>query len=467
VNTAVILIACAMLAADGQTKERVDVAAGAGKARVDAFFAALSAGDPARFEAMAQANFDPAMLARRTPEDRRQMVERVKADFGQMRLTSVERRPDGPVQLKVSGSTGLRGTIELTLGPAPDERIMRMGIQVGEAGEAGDQPKPPDINGRMDAAALAEGLDAYLAPRAASGEFSGVVLVAREGVPVYEKAFGLADRAESRPNTSSTRFSIGSINKIFTKTAVAQLVSKGAMKLSDTLGALLPDYPNATSRSATVEQLLEHQAGISDFFGPAFTAAAKDQFRSNADYYRFVGSQPPAFAPGARREYCNGCYIVLGAIVEKVSGMPYEDYIAKHVYGPAGMTAAGPTANGAAVGYTRRGGAGEGPPRDNRSMHGVSGSAAGGGYATARDLLAFDQALREGKLADPAATARLLQVGAVTPGRSDGSLGIAGGAPGLNGILESSREWTVVVLANLDPPAAQQLGVAIHRQLSQ
>ncbi len=466
-NTAVIMIACAMLAAAGQTKERVDVAAGAGTARVDAFFAALSAGDPAGFESMAQANFDPAMLARRTAEDRRQMVERITADFGQMRLTSVERRPDGPVQLKVSGSTGLRGTIELTLGPAPDERITRMGIEVGEVGEAGNRPTPPGINGRMDDAALAQGLDAYLAPRVASGEFSGAVLIAREGVPVYEKGFGLADRAEGRPNTSSTRFSIGSINKIFTKTAVAQLVSKGALSLSDTLGALLPDYPNVTSRSATVEQLLEHQAGIADFFGPAFTAAPKDQFRSNADYYRFVASQPPAFAPGARREYCNGCYIVLGAIVEKVSGMPYEDYIATHVYGPAGMTTAGPTGNGAAVGYTRRGGAGEGPARDNRSMHGVSGSAAGGGYATVRDLLAFDQALREGKLADPAATARLLQVGAITPGRSEGSLGIAGGAPGLNGILESSRDWTVVVLANLDPPAAQQLGVAIHRQLSQ
>ena len=99
-------------------------------------------------------------------------------------------------------------------------------------------------------------------------------------------------------------------------------------------------------------------------------------------------------------------------------------------------------------------------------MHGVSGSAAGGGYATARDLLKFDDALRAGRLADPTQTAWLLQVGQVTPGRSEGGLGIAGGAPGLNGILESSRDWTVVVLANLDPPAAQQLGVAIHKQLS-
>jgi CubicO group peptidase (beta-lactamase class C family) len=146
--------------------------------------------------------------------------------------------------------------------------------------------------------------------------------------------------------------------------------------------------------------------------------------------------------------------------------MPYEDYIAAHVYTPAGMTTAGPTGLPAAVGYTRRAPGGDGPLRSNLSMHGVSGSAAGGGYATARDLLNFDEALRAGRLADPAQTAWLLEVPEATPGRSDGGLGIAGGAPGLNGILESSKDWTVVVLANLDPPAAQQLGVAIHKQLS-
>ena len=169
-------------------------------------------------------------------------------------------------------------------------------------------------------------------------------------------------------------------------------------------------------------------------------------------------------APGAR--YCNGCYIVLGAIIAKVSGVAYEDYIAAHIYTPAGMTTAGPTGVVRPSGYTRRSPGGDGALRSNADMHGVSGSAAGGGYATARDLLTFDEALRAGRLADAERTAWLLNVSQVTPGRTEGALGIAGGAPGLNGILESSRDWTVVVLANLDPPAAQQLGVAIHRQLS-
>jgi len=284
---------------------------------------------------------------------------------------------------------------------------------------------------------------------------------------VYEKALGLANRDRKTPNTLETRFSIGSINKIFTKTAIAQLVAQGRLKLSDTLGAILPDYPQEATKAATIDQLLSHQGGVADFFGPAFDRAPKDQFRSNADYYRLVAAQAPLFAPGARRQYCNGCYIVLGAIITKVTGVPYEDYIAAHVYTPAGMTTAGPTGGGAATGYTRRSPGGDGPLRSNADMHGVSGSAAGGGYATARDLLKFDEALRAGRLADAERTAWLLNVSQVTPGRTEGALGIAGGAPGLNGILESSRDWTVVVLANLDPPAAQQLGVAIHKQLSQ
>ena len=437
-----------------------------GRQRVDAFFKALASGDPDAFEAMAKEHYTPEMLARRTPADRKQMLERIRGDFGQLTLGEINRRKDGPVTIGVRGATGMQGSIELALEPPPTERIMRVAIEVGDAGPRKSAPPPPEVGATMTPAELTQSLDAYLAPMAAADAFSGVVLVARAGTPVYEKALGLADRDRKTPNTLDTRFSIGSINKIFTKTAVAQLVSQGKLKLSDTLGALLPDYPQETTKAATVDQLLSHQAGVADFFGPAFDQAPKDQFRSNADYYRLVSAQAPLFAPGARRQYCNGCYIVLGAIVARVSGVPYEDYIAAHVYKPAGMTAAGPTGGGAAIGYTRRSRSGEGPLRSNVDMHGVSGSAAGGGYATARDLLKFDEALRAGRLTDAERTAWLLDLDRVTPGRTEGSLGIAGGAPGLNGILESNREWTVVVLANLDPPAAEQLGVAIHRQLS-
>ena len=140
-------------------------------------------------------------------------------------------------------------------------------------------------------------------------------------------AYGLANREKQIPNTVRTRFNIGSINKEFTQTAIRQLVRDGKLSLTDTLGKFFPNYPQATSRAATVEQLLTHRGGLADFFGPEFNQAAKDRFASNADYFTFVSSLPPSFAPGERNQYCNGCYIALGAIIEKVSGMPYEKYV--------------------------------------------------------------------------------------------------------------------------------------------
>jgi CubicO group peptidase (beta-lactamase class C family) len=269
----------------------------------------------------------------------------------------------------------------------------------------------------------------------------------------------------------TTRFSLGSINKIFTKTAIARLLGEGRLSLADTIGALLPHYPNPAAKSATVSQLLEHRVGIANFFGPAFEAAPKSQFRSNADYYALVAPMPLLFEPGARRQYCNGCYIVLGAIIERLAGMSYEDYVSRHIFAPAGMTTAGASrsdasASDSARGYTRRSPTGGGALVDNASMHGAAGSGAGGGFAAARDLLAFDVALRGGRLLDAKRTAWMLGVETATEGRSRGGLGIAGGAPGINAVLESSDTWTVVVLANLDPPAAERLGVAIHRQLT-
>lgn len=461
------LMAAGAATAAAQGPRLIERPAGPARAHADAFLEALASGDARRFEAMAKEHFTPELYGRRTAQDRGQMVARVRADFGTLTVTSLDRRAGGPMTLDVRGTTGLEGRIELTFEPPPLERIARVGIEVGEAAARNDGP-PPEVHAGMSAADLARGLDAWLEPLAASGRFSGVVLVAKAGQAVYEKAFGLSDRGRGLANAAATRFNLGSINKIFTKTAIAQLVAAGKLKRSDTLGALLPDYPNADTRAATVDQLLDHQAGVADFFGPAFDAADKTAFRSNADYYRHVSSQPALFPPGTRRQYCNGCYIVLGAIIEKVSGQPYEDYIAQHVYARAGMTGAQPTGAGAATGYTRREVHGEraGPPRSNAPMLGAAGSAAGGGFATARDLLAFDTALRAGRLADPVQTAWLLHVAEVTPGRSDGAIGIAGGAPGINAILESSRDWTVVVLANLDPPAAERVGVAIHRRLA-
>src|SRR6185436_11655788 len=167
-------------------------------------------------------------------------------------------------------------------------------------------------------------------------------------------------------------------------------------------------------------------AGLSDFFGPQFNAADKKTFASNADYFKFVGSLPPTFAPGERNQYCNGCYIALGAIIEKVTGMPYEKYVADKVFAKAEMTSTGfprtdQPASDIALGYTRR--AGSPSLTNNITMHGVTGSAAGGSYSTALDLLTYVKALKAGRF----------------PG-ADPNMAIAGGAPGTNAVIEAGPE---------------------------
>jgi D-alanyl-D-alanine carboxypeptidase len=341
--------------------------------------------------------------------------------------------------------------------------LMAAGATEGQVARQGGPPpdvrgSAPPINASMTSAEIDSRLDSYFAKLSQDDGFSGVALVARNGEPVFFKAYGFADREKKIPNTIRTRFNLGSINKAFTQVAIRQLVAAGKLSMTDTLGKFFPDYPQAVSRAATVEQLLTMRGGLADFFGDAFTRAPKSQFASNADYFTFVSTQPPTFAPGERNQYCNGCYIALGAIVEKVSGMPYEKYVAEHVFARAGMTSTGylrsdrPAAD-IAQGYTRRGGGVSAQalrpssPQalvNNIEMHGVSGSAAGGGYSTALDLLTYVKAVRAGKF----------------PGANP-DMGIGGGAPGINALIETRGEWIVIVLANFDPPAASRPGMAI------
>ena len=436
---------------------------------VDNFLKAVNSASAQEFETMAQAHYSAALLKKETPRDRAAFHERIRKDLGTLSLDRVERRgPEAPLELNVKGSTGATAIISLDTEPDAPYRVTGVAVGGGMGGRSDDRRPALPIDAGMSQPALARALDGYLAQLAADEALSGAVLVARDGRAIFEKAYGLANRSAGVANTPATRFNIGSINKKFTEVAIAQLVAAGTLAYTDTLAKFFPEYPQAASRTATLRQLLQHTGGISDFFGEEFSRTSKDRFRSNADYFQLVSRLPALFAPGARNQYCNGCYITLGAIIERVTGTPYEQYVAAHVFTPAGMSSTGyPQTDGIetniAVGYTRR--TGDGALRSNVFMHGAAGSAAGGGYSTIGDMLAFDNALREGRLLTPDATAALLGATPAANGRTGGGMGIAGGAPGTNAVLESNGTWTVVVLTNLDPRAGEDTGTAIMRAL--
>jgi D-alanyl-D-alanine carboxypeptidase len=331
--------------------------------------------------------------------------------------------------------------------------------------------------------AFVAALRARLEAETKAGEFSGAVLVTRDGQTLFEGAYGLADRERGIPNTPLTQFRVGSMDKMLTAVAVLQLVQEGKVRLDVPLATYLPDYPNAEVASkVTLHHLLTHTGGTGDIFGPEFTAH-RSELRTTGDYLQLYGMRGLQFEPGTQWEYSNYGFVLLGAVIERVSGTSYYDYVAARVHAPAGMTATGSAPEdslvpGRSVGYTKQ--LVPGALVTNASWLPYRGTAAGGGYSTVGDFARFAAALREHRLLDPAHTALLLG-GKVTIGQGSryayGFLdriqvgrrlvGHGGGAPGMNGELtfEPSGGYVIVVLSNLDPQAATRVEAFILDRL--
>jgi len=281
--------------------------------------------------------------------------------------------------------------------------------------------------------------------------FSGVVMLMKRGTPVFQQAWGMADREAHRPNNVETAFNLGSVNKVFTATAIRQLAALGRLDLDSVLAKYWPEYPNPdVAGKVTIRQLLEHRSGVGGNVFAAPKGGTRHDLRHNRDFVPLFAHEPLRFEPGTRREYSNAGYVVLGALVERLSGEDYYGYVARHIYRPAGMTrtaAYRPDSlpSNAAIGYTRGGEAAPaaGPLGPNTAQLPGRGSAAGGGYSTAGDLARFLQALREGKI----------------PGGPPPGIGVAGGAPGINAVMEGELPggYDLIVLTNLDPPAAMEV----------
>ena len=317
-------------------------------------------------------------------------------------------------------------------------------------------------------------LQRYLDSLVAEDRLSGVVLVAKDGDPVASKVAGLANRETGAPITLDTKFNLGSLNKIFTAVAIAQLAQRGAIAFDDVIAKHLPDYPNnEVAQKITIHQLLSHTSGLGMYWNDKF-AARRAQLTTVAAHLPLFVDDPPLFAPGEKFHYSNAGYIVLGAIIEKVSGTDYYDYVRANVFAPAGMENTGFYAPGGentvALGYTRmseNGQRGE-TERSNADMREVRGGPAGGGYSTAADLVKFSVALRRNKLLDAEHTA-LVTTGKVDAGpigryaygfgdkvvAGKHIVGHNGGAAGIAANLDMFPDsgYTAVVLMNTDPPA--------------
>jgi len=316
---------------------------------------------------------------------------------------------------------------------------------------------------------------------AAADRFSGAALVAKNGKTVFSQAYGLADREKKTANTLKTRFRLGSMNKMFTAVATLQLVQSGKLDLKAPFGNYLTDYPNKDVASkVTIEQLLSHTGGTGDIFGPDFDKN-RLELKTLQDYVKLYGSRAAEFAAGSRWQYSNYGFLLLGVLIEKVSGQSYYDYVRDHIFKPAGMaaTASEPedqVVPDRSVGYTRFTGGNLQPNTDTLPYRGTS---AGGGYSTVEDLLKFATALQTNKLLNAQHTEMLTTGRVDTPGGKYAygfqeamvngvrCFGHGGGAPGMNGELKicPGPGYVIALLANMDPPAASRVADFITNRL--
>jgi D-alanyl-D-alanine carboxypeptidase len=362
----------------------------------------------------------------------------------------------------------------LDVEPEQPHRILKLEVKLVERPAEFALPHMSDQQ-------LVAALRKRLEDETASDRFAGAVLVAKQGKPIFAQAYGLADREHRSPNTLTTRFSLASLSKMFTAVALMQQVQAGKVALDDPLEKYLPDYPNKElAAKVTIGELLTNTGGTGDIWGPEF-----DQHRLELhtlqDYIHLYGNRALRFEPGSHYEYSNYGFILLGAVIEKVSGQSYSEYVHQHVFNPAGMTS---TSSGMedrpipnlSVEYTKMG-ATHWIPISDAPIN--SGSSAGAGFSTVGDLLRFADALRLNKLLDAQHTKLMTTGRVITPFGFDAygfgvqtingnqCFGHNGSSRGVNSDLEMCLDssYTVITLANIDPPAAEQVSQFIMGRL--
>lgn len=365
------------------------------------------------------------------------------------------------------------------------------------AAQPAERPLPAELFEGHSTAAVDARLDAAFERLARENLFSGAILIAKEDKVLFAHAYGLASREYGVPNTIGTKFNLASAGKMFTSVAIGKLVDEGKVAFSDPVSKYLDSswLEPSVARQVTVADLLDHTSGLPDYLGPAFLERPQTEFITLDSYKPLIDRLEPTFPPGSRFSYSSTNFILLGAIIEKVAGESYWEFVRQAVFQPAGMDHSGPLDlreinHDYAQGYAKL------PPppppphgraqqegfrdtalamaaaersvtahgfqfRNNIFMHVVKGQPSGGCYSTAGDLLRFANALASGRLLS-LSTLRLMttpkpHVSDYAYGFQlmDGGFGHTGGFPGINTVLIVYPDgYRLIVLANIDAGSA-------------
>ncbi len=433
------------------------------------FLTVIESGDHEKY---IKENFTDEFLNTFPMSDHLDFFRQVSMMHGGFKVHTIIESSENKLVVVAQSNRGRWREIEFVTEASPPYKVAGMGMEMAI---------PPDELKKsvksMTEKEILEFVENKLNKMLEADEFSGAVLIAKNGKPLFKKAYGMASKRFSVLNNVDTKFNIGSINKSFTQMAIAQLLEKNKIEIDETIGKYLADFPEEIAEKVTIKHLLTMKSGMSSYWNDEWQTKWAT-IKTVDELIEIIKKIPLDFEPGTSRRYSNSGYVVLGAIIEKVTGQSYYDYVRENIYKPAGMENTDSyeldqIVPNLAIGYMQN--QAENPYnsskfQNNLLAHSVKGSPAGGGYSTLDDLLKYAEALQKNQLAGTKYTNLVLGLfqNTESPDKRPRGFGIAGGAPvGINAMVKTDFKsgYTVIVLSNYDPPVASDLGRSIFELL--
>jgi D-alanyl-D-alanine carboxypeptidase len=434
--------------------------------------AAINSDEPAAAEQFAAESITEEPWNQMTREKYRSMLSRLREQSGDLHVERIFMADDKNLRLLMaSPKAGKKVGLEIVLPTKESTQACWLWIHHFPAQSPAPFPKQ-SIDEQEQVAAIVKHLD----ESAKLGIHSGAVLIAKGDTVLLDKAWGLAQSDTQILNLTKMQYGTASVGKMFTAVAIAQLHQEKKLEYTDTIAQHLPDYPNkAAAEKVQIRHLLAHTAGLGDPFDSPKLANSKS-YKRQSEWFETFADKPLAFEPGKRHEYSNGGYLVLSAIVEKISGLTFAQYLKKNIFDPAGMHHTGrttaseklPVSVPHAVTVIEDPLGLKGPQPKAVEKQAEDGVGMGGWTSTTHDLFKFARAVRTNKLIDEAHT-REITTGKVAfipppmdvkycygfyemPIGQDRMVGHSGGGGdlGMGAELEIlwNSEHTIVVLSN-------------------
>ncbi len=448
--------------------------------RIQALIAAVNANDPDRVREFVEGNFTERFRTFAPMNEHVDVFlgfydETGGIDFHSIRTYVPERKNETVVILKDRNFDSWRAFV-IRFDTSNDDLIAGLNFNIART--------PSNVEeSPLDEQQFLQEIKTMMEALIAKNVFSGTCLIAKGDEILATYVGGEASKRFHVPNNIDTKFNLGSMNKMFTATAIMQLVEKGQLSLDDPIGKYVDEswLPAEITSKITIHHLLTHTSGLGSYFNETYMRGSRELFRVVDDFKPLVNGEKLAFEPGERYRYSNTGMLLLGVVIESITGGSYFDYIRKNIYGPAGMTDSDsfemdyPVEN-LAIGYSRDRSSPYGW-QNNLYKHVIKGGPAGGGFSTVKDLHRFARAIQTGKLVSQESLDKMWQdyAGAsygygfgVEEGPIGKVVGHGGGFDGINSKLDIylDRGYIVAVMSNTDSgasPVAQKVGQILAR----